>query len=73
MDTLKSFPELNVGKLVEWVEVRADCAGEEDWVLRNDGQAGAQVMKFDSRDVDSIDDNTAFSGFEESEERERQG
>ena len=35
MNSLQGFAELGVAVLVEWVEVRTDSAGEEDWVLGN--------------------------------------
>ena len=44
VDTLEGFTELGVGELVEGVEVGADGAGEEDGVLGDDGETGAQVM-----------------------------
>jgi hypothetical protein len=67
MDALEGFAELLVGEFVEGVEVGADGAGEEDGVLRDDGEAGAEVVEFDGGDVDAVDDDTACSGFEEAE------
>jgi hypothetical protein len=72
VDTFEGFAELDIGELIEGVEVRADCAGEKDRILRDDRKTGTQVLEFDGRDIDSIDNNTAFSGFKESEKRERQ-
>lgn len=41
MNTFEGFTELNIGELAEGVEVGADCAGEEDGILRDDGEARA--------------------------------
>lgn len=68
MDALEDFFDLVVGEVGEGVEIRADCAREENWVLRNDRETGSQVMELYRRDVDPIDKDPSFSCFEEAEE-----
>lgn len=68
MYTLEGFAKLDVRKFVKGVEIGADCPRKEDGILWNDGQAGAEVVELDGRDVNSIDGNASFSGFEEAEE-----
>ena len=72
MNTFEGFAELGIGELIKGVEIGADGSGEEDWILRDDGETHTQIVEFDGRDIDSINDNTAFSCFKESEKRKRQ-
>jgi hypothetical protein len=37
MNSLQRLMQLEVGELVKWVEIRADRAGEQDGILRDDG------------------------------------
>ena len=49
-------PELEVGVLGEGVEVGANGAFEEVGVLRDDGEAGAEILEADLRDILVVDD-----------------
>lgn len=69
----KRIAEVRVGVLVKGIEVRAHGAGEQDRVLGDDGQAGAQGMQVDCGDVEAVDVDAALAGLEEAEEGERQG
>lgn len=67
MYALEGFAELDIGELVEGVEIGADSTREEDWVLGDDGESSTEIMELDSGDINPIDDDTTFSGFEEAE------
>jgi hypothetical protein len=41
MHALQRFVQLEIRELVKGVEIRADRAGEQDGILRDDGQACA--------------------------------
>ena len=53
--------------LVERVEIRADCAGEEDWVLWYDCDTAPQVVETDLRNVDAVNVDRALACFQEAE------
>ncbi len=73
MHALEGVAEGGVGLVVEGVEVGADGAGEEDGILWDDGEAGAEVVELDLGDVDAVDVDAAGARFEEAEEGEGQG
>lgn len=68
MNALEGLAQLGIGLVVERVEVGAYGAREEDGVLRDDGQARAQVVKLDGGDIDAIDMNAAGASLDEAEE-----
>ena len=70
MDAFEGVAELGVGVLVEGVEIAAHGAGEEHGVLRDDGETAAEVVQVDLGDIDAVDEDLAFAGREEAEERE---
>ncbi len=72
VDALEGVAELDIGVLVESVEVAADGAGEQDGVLRDDGQSAAEIVQFHRRDVEAVDADGARARFEEAEEGERE-
>ncbi|GKT64743.1 LOW QUALITY PROTEIN: hypothetical protein ColTof3_12082 [Colletotrichum tofieldiae] len=69
---LQGVAEVGVGLVVERVEVGAHGAGEEDGVLRDDGEAGAQLVELDLGDVEAVDVDASRAGLEEAEEGEGQ-
>lgn len=73
MHALQSFTDLKIRELVEGIEIRADCAREEDWVLGDDCEAGAEGVEVYFRDVDAVDYYASSAGFEEAEEGEGEG
>ena len=52
----KRFPQLIIIVLSEGIEVVAQGAGEQDRVLRYDGDDFTEVVESDLPDVDSIDE-----------------
>ena len=69
---LERVAEFGVGAPAEGVEVGAEGAGEEDGILRDEGEAGAQLAQLDLGQVDPVQDDPALSRLEEAEEREDQ-
>lgn len=70
MDAAQSVKELCVVVFVERVEVSADGTREEDGVLWDDGDAGAEVMETEGRDVEAVDKDAAGGRADELEECE---
>lgn len=73
MDAVERVAQGGVGVVVEGVEVGADGAREEDGVLRDDGEARAQVVQVDLGNVLPVDVDAAGAGFDEAEEGEGEG
>ncbi|GKT41748.1 uncharacterized protein ColSpa_01929 [Colletotrichum spaethianum] len=69
---LQRVAEIGVGLVVKGVKVGAHGAGEEDGVLRDDGEAGAQLVELDLGDVEAVDVDASRAGLEEAEEGEGQ-
>lgn len=51
MEQTKSGPELGIGVDVEGIEVEAERAWEEHWVLRNHSDPGAELGQWHRCDV----------------------
>jgi hypothetical protein len=52
MSSPHGVPQLLVALLPEWIQVASDSSTEEQRFLRQDRQAGSQVVETDFRDVD---------------------
>ncbi|PWA60650.1 hypothetical protein CTI12_AA379310 [Artemisia annua] len=49
--------------LTDHVNVAPHRAFKKDWFLRNDAKTGSQIVKSESRDVDTMNNNTSSSRF----------
>ena len=47
--------------LTDQVNVAPHRALKKDWFLRNDAKTGSQIVKSESRDVDTMNNNTSSS------------
>src|SRR5712664_421203 len=50
-------------------DVGFDGAGEEEWILENDAEQAAQILKIDFADVDAIEENLAALNIVEAEQQ----
>lgn len=69
---LQSRPNLVVGGRVARIEVVADGAGEEDGVLRYDGQAGPESGERNTGNVDTIEEDLTGTDADSREQAHRQ-
>lgn len=63
MRVLQGAPDVLIGVDLEGVEVHAQRAREQHGVLRDDGDARAQLVQPDGRDVDAVDLDLALHRF----------
>mmetsp|Transcript_38462 Transcript_38462/g.115331 ORF Transcript_38462/g.115331 Transcript_38462/m.115331 type:complete len:259 (-) Transcript_38462:4107-4883(-) len=72
-DAGEDFVQTFVGVLVEGVEVRADRAGEEDGILRDDGDLLPQLLETEGADIDIVDGDGATGELYDSQQRNHEG
>lgn len=63
---LQESKNVCVTSLVLWVQVEPECALEKSWLLRNDGDGLAHLLKIDLIDVNSINLNLAAADLNDS-------
>ena len=70
---LQRAPNILVGVLFERVQVETERAAEQDGVLRNYGQPGAEIVKADGGNVHIVQQDGAAGAFDQPEQRQCQG
>ncbi|RUS17309.1 hypothetical protein BC937DRAFT_90143 [Endogone sp. FLAS-F59071] len=66
-------PENRIVVFTERIEIKPDCPGKEQRILRDDSNARAQVRKVHPGDVNPIEEDTTLGDVNEAEEGEREG
>jgi len=68
MNTLQSIAQRLVVMLVMRIKIVSNCAWEDHRILENDLESTSKLMKLDFRDVQLVNDDRAWDGFQDTKE-----
>jgi hypothetical protein len=63
----KDSPNFGILMFGFWVKIESDCASEDGSILRNDGNAGAEDVKWDLGDGNTVDLDVSLGRFDDPE------